>query len=77
MAEGEFEFIARHLRPLATARGALASGKLPELRRMTQVLEIHKHDEEPEGLNWARITGITLAVLAVIGAAVAVLFWVL
>ena len=35
---------------------------------MTQALEIHTHDDEPEGLNWARITGITMALAVHVGA---------
>ena len=46
------------------SRGALCVRKpLPSLRRMTQDLEIHaSHDDGDEGLNWARIAGITMAI---------------
>jgi thiamine-monophosphate kinase len=80
MAEGEFEFIARRLRPLATAPGALAladdaalldprPGMQLVLTKDAMVAGVHFLDGDPPGQIAQKLLRVNLSDLAAMGAA--------
>jgi thiamine-monophosphate kinase len=80
MPEGEFEFIARHLRPLATARGALAltddaalldpsPGRQLVLAKDAMVAGVHFLASDPPGQIAQKLLRVNLSDLAAMGAA--------
>jgi thiamine-monophosphate kinase len=80
MAEGEFEFIARRLRPLATARGALdladdaavldpAPGRQLVLTKDAMVAGVHFLEDDPPGQIAQKLLRVNLSDLAAMGAA--------
>jgi thiamine-monophosphate kinase len=80
MAEGEFEFIARHLRPLATARGALdltddaalldpTPGMQLVLAKDAMVAGVHFLEGDPPGQIAQKLVRVNLSDLAAMGAA--------
>jgi thiamine-monophosphate kinase len=80
MAEGEFEFIARHLRPLATARGALdltddaalldpTPGMQLVLTKDALVAGVHFLEGDPPGQIAQKLVRVNLSDLAAMGAA--------
>jgi thiamine-monophosphate kinase len=80
MPEGEFEFIARHLRPLATARGALAltddaallepaPGRQLVLAKDAMVAGVHFFAADPPGQIAQKLLRVNLSDLAAMGAA--------
>jgi thiamine-monophosphate kinase len=80
MPEGEFEFIARRLRPLATARGALAltddaalldpsPGQQLVLAKDAMVAGVHFLPDDPPGQIAQKLLRVNLSDLAAMGAA--------
>lgn len=80
MPEGEFEFIARRLRPLATARGALAlsddaalldpsPGRQLVLAKDAMVAGVHFLPDDPPGQVAQKLLRVNLSDLAAMGAA--------
>jgi thiamine-monophosphate kinase len=80
MPEGEFEFIARRLRPLATARGALdltddaallnpTPGKQLVLAKDAMVAGVHFLPDDPPGQIAQKLVRVNLSDLAAMGAA--------
>jgi thiamine-monophosphate kinase len=80
MPEGEFEFIARRLRPLATARGALdltddaalldpAPGHQLVLTKDAMVAGVHFLEGDPPGQIAQKLLRVNLSDLAAMGAA--------
>jgi thiamine-monophosphate kinase len=80
MAEGEFEFIARRLRPLATARGALdltddaalldpSPGQQLVLAKDAMVAGVHFLPADPPGQIAQKLVRVNLSDLAAMGAA--------
>ena len=80
MPEGEFEFIARRLRPLATARGALdltddaalldpAPGHQLVLTKDAMVAGVHFLPDDPPGQIAQKLLRVNLSDLAAMGAA--------
>jgi thiamine-monophosphate kinase len=80
MPEGEFEFIARRLRPLATARGALdltddaalldpAPGRQLVLTKDAMVAGVHFLPDDPPGQIAQKLLRVNLSDLAAMGAA--------
>ena len=80
MPEGEFEFIARRLRPLATAEGALAltddaalldpsPGQQLVLAKDAMVAGVHFLAEDPPGQIAQKLLRVNLSDLAAMGAA--------
>ena len=80
MPEGEFEFIARRLRPLATARGALdltddaalldpAPGHQLVLTKDAMVAGVHFLEDDPPGQIAQKLLRVNVSDLAAMGAA--------
>ena len=80
MPAGEFEFIARCLRPLATARGALdltddaalldpAPGRQLVLAKDAMVAGVHFLENDPPGQIAQKLVRVNLSDLAAMGAA--------
>jgi thiamine-monophosphate kinase len=80
MPEGEFEFIARRLRPLATAEGALeltddaalldpAPGRQLVLAKDAMVAGVHFLEDDPPGEIARKLLRVNLSDLAAMGAA--------
>jgi thiamine-monophosphate kinase len=79
MPEGEFEFIARRLRPLATARGALdltddaalldpTPGRQLVLTKDAMVAGVHFLEDDPPGQIAQKLQRVNLSDLAAMGA---------